>query len=59
MGSLLLLPVGYLAAGPLADATSIETVLVGGAILTAAVLPLGVLPRATRTLRRAEHGSHV
>lgn len=59
MGSLLLLPVGYLAAGPLADATSIETVLVGGAILTAAVLSLGVLPRATRTLRRAEHGSHV
>ena len=59
MGSLLLLPVGYLAAGPLADATSIETVLVGGALLTAAVLSLGVLPRATRTLRRAEHGSHV
>jgi len=59
MGSLLLLPVGYLAAGPLADATSIETVLVGGAILTAAVLSLGVLPRATRTLRRAEHGTHV
>jgi len=59
MGSLLLLPVGYLAAGPLADATSIETVLVGGAILTAAVLSLGVLPRATRTLRSAEHGSQV
>ena len=59
MGSLLLLPVGYLAAGPLADATSTDTVLVGGAILTAAVLSLGLLPRATRTLRRAEHRSHV
>ena len=35
MGSLVLLPVGYLAAGPLAEATSTETVLLGGAILTA------------------------
>jgi MFS family permease len=59
MGSLLLLPVGYIAAGPVADATSTETVLLGGAILTAAVLSLGVLPRATRTMRRAEHRSHV
>lgn len=53
MGSLILLPVGYLAAGPVADATSTETVLVGGAILTAVVLSLGLVPRATRTLRRA------
>jgi MFS family permease len=59
MGSLLLLPVGYIAAGPVADATSTETVLLGGAILTAAVLSLGVLPRATRTIRGAEHRSHV
>ena len=29
MGSLILLPVGYLAAGPVAEATSTETVLVG------------------------------
>jgi MFS family permease len=55
MGSLVLLPVGYLAAGPLAEATSTETVLVGGAALTAAVLALGLLPRETRMLRRAEH----
>ena len=59
MGSLILLPVGYLAAGPVADATSTETVLVGGALLTATVLALGLLPRETRTLRRVEHGSHV
>lgn len=59
MGSLALLPAGYLAAGPLAEATSIEAVLVGGAILTALVLALGLLPRETRMLRRAEHGSHV
>ena len=52
MGSLALLPVGYLAAGPVAEATSTETVLVGGAILTAAVLALGLLPRETRMLRR-------
>jgi hypothetical protein len=52
-------PVGYLAAGPVADATSTETVLVGGAILTAGVLALGLLPRATRTLQRVEHGSRV
>ncbi len=59
MGSLVLLPVGYLAAGPLADATSTETVLVGGAILTAVVLSLGLLPRETRTIERAGHESRV
>jgi MFS family permease len=59
MGSLILLPVGFLAAGPLADATSDETVLVGGAILTAAVLALGLVPRETRTMRRPEHRLHV
>jgi MFS family permease len=59
MGSLALLPVGYLAAGPIADATSTETVLVGGAILTAVVLALGLIPRETRMLRRVEHGSQV
>ena len=59
MGSLALLPVGFLAAGPLADATSTETVLVGGAILTATVLALGLVPRETRTLRRVRHESGV
>jgi MFS family permease len=59
MGSLALLPVGYLAAGPVAEATSTETVLVGGAILTAVVLALGLIPRDTRMLRRVEHRSSV
>jgi MFS family permease len=59
MGSLVLLPVGYLAAGPAAEATSTEAVLVGGAIITAAVLALGLLPRETRMLRGVEHSSHV
>ena len=46
----------YLAAGPLADASSTETVVVGGSILlTATVLALGLVPRETRTLCRAEH----
>ncbi len=60
MGSLILLPVGFLAAGPAAEATSPETVIVVGAILTAAVLALGLIPRETRTMRRIERdGSHV
>jgi MFS family permease len=59
MGSLALLPVGYLAAGPVAEATSTETVLVGGGILTALVLSVGLLPRETRMLRRFEHDSRV
>lgn len=59
MGSLALLPVGYLLAGPVADATSTETVLVGGAILTALVLALGLVPRETRMLRSAGPRSDV
>jgi MFS family permease len=54
MGSLILLPVGYLAAGPVAEATSPETVIIGGAILTAIVLSLGLIPRETRRLRRID-----
>jgi MFS family permease len=57
VGSLVLMPVGFLAAGPLAEATSPETVLIAGGFLTAAVLTLGVAPRQTRTLERVEHGS--
>ena len=60
MGSLILLPVGFLAAGPAAEATSPETVIVVGALLTGAVLALGLIPRETRTMRRIERdGSHV
>ena len=60
MGSLILLPVGYLAAGPAAEATSPETVMIVGGALTAAVLALGLIPRETRTMRRFDHDrSHV
>ena len=54
MGSVILLPVGFLAAGPIADATSADTVMIVGGVLTAVVLALGLLPRETRTLRRIE-----
>jgi len=60
MGSLVLLPVGLLAAGPAAEATSPETVLLVGGILTGTVLSLGLIPRETRHMRRIERdGSHV
>ena len=54
MGSLILLPLGFLIAGPLANATSAETVMVLGGVLTAAVLALGLVPRGTRKLRHIE-----
>jgi MFS family permease len=57
VGSLLLLPLGFLAAGPLAEASSPETVMLAGAALTALVLTLGVLPRQTRTLEAAGNRS--
>ena len=56
MGSLILLPVGFLVAGPLAEATSAETVMILGGVLTAVVLALGLIPRETRMLRRIEYG---
>ena len=54
MGSLILLPVGFLAAGPAAEATSPEAVLLVGGILAGAVLSLGLIPRETRSMRRIE-----
>ncbi len=56
MGSLVLLPVGYLIAGPVADATSPGLVLGVGGAVTAAVLAAGLVPRQTRTLERIGHG---
>jgi hypothetical protein len=50
MGSLVLQPVGYIVAGPLASAFGARTVLgVGGAIGLAMML-LGLAPRSTRRL---------
>jgi predicted MFS family arabinose efflux permease len=50
MGSLALLPVGYIAAGPLANAFGVRTVVgVGGALGVVAILAT-LIPRSTREL---------
>jgi MFS family permease len=54
MGSLALLPAGYLLAGPVASAFGdVQVTVVGGLLGTGACL-LGVLPRGTRQLTRLE-----
>jgi predicted MFS family arabinose efflux permease len=52
MVSLALLPLGYVLAGPLAGALGAVEVLLGGSVLAAIALALGLLPRQTRMLRR-------
>jgi hypothetical protein len=52
MVSLALLPLGYVLAGPLAHALGSVDVLLGGSVLAAIALALGLLPRQTRMLRR-------
>ena len=54
MGSLAFLPLGYLLAGPAADAFGDARVLeIGGLVGTLAAI-LGLLPRSTRTLQRLD-----
>lgn len=50
MGSLALLPVGYLLTGPLAEGVGGRAVLVGGGVLGTGALALALLPTAVRTL---------
>ena len=50
MGSLALLPLGYLLAGPLASALGARTVLGAGSAIGFALLLLALVPRATREL---------
>lgn len=52
MGSLLLLPVGYLLAGPLAEAVGATDLLVAGGVVGSVVMALALLPRSTRELAR-------
>ncbi len=52
MVSLALLPLGYVLAGPLAGALGAVEVLLGGSVLAAIALALGLLPRQTRMLER-------
>ena len=54
MGSLALLPLGYLLAGPVAREIGPVEVLVGGGLIGLLSCALGLLPRATRTLTRLE-----
>jgi predicted MFS family arabinose efflux permease len=57
MVSLALLPLGYVLAGPAANALGAANVLLGGAALAFVALALGLLPRETRMLERRDHGA--
>lgn len=50
MGSLALLPLGYVLSGPLAGAVGARTVLAVGSVIGVGLLIIGVLPRQTRAL---------
>jgi MFS family permease len=54
MGSLALLPIGYLASGLLGDALGVAPVLLAGGLTSLAALALALAPRETRTLTRLE-----
>lgn len=51
-----LLPIGYVLAGPLADAIGAVEVLVGGSLIAITALALALLPRETRMLERIHVG---
>jgi MFS family permease len=54
MGSLALLPLGYLLAGPAAAVFGDTEVLIGGGLIGTAAMALALLPRPTRALTRLE-----
>ena len=54
MGSLALMPLGYLLGGPLAAAVGVRTVLALGSAIGLLLLALALVPRATRELRSAQ-----
>jgi Transmembrane secretion effector len=56
MGSLVLLPLGFVLAGPVADSVGAVRVLTLGGIIAVLVSIAGVLPTSTRTLTRIEPG---
>jgi predicted MFS family arabinose efflux permease len=56
MVSLALLPLGYVLAGPLAQALGAVSVLLGGSALACVALAAGLLPRETRMLERLRPG---
>jgi hypothetical protein len=52
MGSLALVPLGYLVVGPVSDALGVRNVLGFGALAAAGMLMLALVPRSTRNLGR-------
>ena len=54
MGSLALMPVGYLLSGPAADAFGAVEVMVAGGVIGGVAMVLALLPRSTRELARWE-----
>ena len=56
MGSLALMPVGYLLAGPVAAALGAQPVMVVGGVLGSLAMVLALLPGSTRELTRWEGG---
>jgi MFS family permease len=52
MVSLGLVPLGFVVAGPAADAIGATEVLLGGAVIACVALAVGLLPRETRMLER-------
>lgn len=59
MGSLLFLPVGYALAGPTATYLGGPQVVVGGGVVTALCIAVGLWPRETRHLARLERHAPV
>ncbi|MGI8428434.1 MAG: MFS transporter, partial [Solirubrobacteraceae bacterium] len=56
MGSLALLPLGFVLAGPLAGALGARTVLIAGSAIGLVLLLLALIPRSTRELRDGDGG---
>lgn len=54
MGSLALLPLGYLLAGPVADAVGARSLLLWGGVVGTVGMTLALLPRSTRQLVRLD-----
>jgi hypothetical protein len=54
MVSLALLPLGFVLAGPAADALGAANVMLGGAVIACVAFALGQLPRETRLLERLD-----
>jgi hypothetical protein len=59
MGSLALMPIGYLVAGPLASVLGLRVVLGVGSILGIAALGVALMQRATRELRGDSASEHL